>query len=480
MVVVIGGGISGLSVAWFLHTHNIPVRVLEARDQPGGAILTSCKQNYRVEHGPNSTLQKPGHPDDALGRLIQQLQLEPHLQVANPLASRRYILRDGQLKALPGSPPAFFLSSFFSWHAKLQLLAEPFRAPGTEEESIAQFVRRRLGEEFFQYVIDPFISGVYAGDPEQLSVQAAVAKIYALERDHGSLLRGALHQGRVLKGAGLPKGRMISFDQGMGLLPTRIAQQLPEGALRSRFKVLSLVPNRQGGGWQIYGVNVLPDGRVAGKTEKMLAKAVVLSVPAPAAAQLVAPFAKIAVSALRAIPYAPIASIALGYSRALIPHPLDGFGFLIPRREGLPLLGTLFSSTLFKDRAPEGQALLTSFIGGATQPALLQQTDGQLIRQVEQDLGHCLGMMPPVDFVYLTRYSAAIPQYTLGHLQRIQQVDADLAPFPGLYLRANWRDGISVADCVRNGEKVAEHIAADYANLFVHKRSRNTGAAVAT
>ncbi|MBF0183807.1 MAG: protoporphyrinogen oxidase [Magnetococcales bacterium] len=471
MVIVIGGGISGLSVAWFLHARNIPVRVLEARTQPGGAIATSFQQGYRVEHGPNSTLQKPGHPDDALGRLIGQLQLDDQVRVANPAAARRYILRDGQLKPLPASPPAFFLSPFFSWRAKLRLFMEPFLSPADQEESIAQFVRRRLGEEFLQYVIDPFISGVYAGDPEQLSVRAAVAKIYALERDHGSLIRGALQQGRLSKGAGMPKGRMISFAEGMGTLPAQIAQQLTANIVRTRFKVLSLVPNRQGSGWQVYGVNVLPDGRVAGKTEKMLAKAVVLAVPAAAAAQLIAPFAKGAVAALRTIPYAPIASVALGYARGQVHHPLDGFGFLIPRREQVPLLGTLFSSTLFGDRAPEGQVLLTSFIGGATRPDLVQQQDATLIQQVEKDVASALGVSPPADFVYLTRYNAAIPQYTMGHLQRVEQVDNDLARFAGLYLRANWRDGISVADCVRNGEELAERIAATWQTLPSGKQS---------
>ncbi|MEO5349119.1 MAG: protoporphyrinogen oxidase [Magnetococcus sp. YQC-3] len=459
MIVIIGGGISGLSVAWFLQSKGIPVRVLEKGAQPGGTIATSYQNNFRVEHGPNSTLQKPGHPDDALGRLIHGIGLEPHLQVANPLANRRYILRDGVLRPLPASPPAFFFSSFFSWKAKGQLLLEPFRARASEEESIAAFVRRRLGAEFLDYVVEPFISGVYAGDPERLSVRAAVAKIYALEQTHGSLIRGALQQGRLLKGAGLPKGRMISFTEGMGMLPATIARQLPPGTLRTRFRVMSMTPSPQKH-WQIYGVDH------TGKTEKMLAKAVVLAVPAATAAQLLAPFAGTAARTLQAIPYAPIASIALGYQRSRVGHPLDGFGFLVPRREQRPLLGALFSSTLFPERAAIDQVLLTAFIGGMTNPNILEQTDQTLIQQVETDLAQCVQSTIPADFVYLTRYSAAIPQYTLGHLERVAQVEADLARFPGIYLRANWRGGVSVADCVRNGEEVAEQIVAHYPTLF--------------
>ncbi|MEO5363299.1 MAG: protoporphyrinogen oxidase [Magnetococcus sp. DMHC-8] len=465
MIVVIGGGISGLSVAWFLQSRGLPVRLLEARPQPGGTILTSFHDPFLVEHGPNSTLQKPGHPEDGLGRLIDGLGLASRLQVADPQAARRYVLRDGQLKPLPSSPPAFFLSSFFSWRAKGQLLLEPFRPRATAEESIATFVRRRLGEEFLHYVVGPFVSGVYAGDPEQLSVQAAVARIHALERDHGSLLRGALRQGRVLKGAGLPRGRMISFDQGMGVLPATIAQRLAPGTVRTRFKVMSLTFDRQGD-WRIDGVQVAQDGRVAGRTEQLSARVVVLAVPAAAAAQLLAPLAGGAARLLQAIPYAPIASIALGYQRSRVVHPLDGFGFLVPRLEKIPLLGTLFSSTLFPGRATPDRVLLTAFIGGTTQPAILEQSDPALIRQVENDLARCLGSEQPADFVYLTRYSAAIPQYTLGHLERVRSIDAELARFPGLHLRANWRDGVSVADCVRNGEQMAQKIATEYAARF--------------
>ena len=457
-VVIIGGGISGLSVAWFLREKGISVRVLESRSQPGGTLLTSFKQGFCIEHGPNSTLQKPGHPEDALGRLIHALGLDERLRVANQAAGRRYVLRDGILKPLPASPSAFFLSSFFSWQGKGRLLAEPFVGRAPEEESIATFVRRRLGAEFLDYVIEPFVSGVYAGDPETLSVRAAVAKIYALEQKHGSLIRGALHQGRALKGAGMPKGRLISFDRGMGVLPETLADKFSAYQLRTHFKVIALEPPVHGGPWKIHGA--CPGGERL--TEQ--ADAVVLSVPAPVAAQLVLPFAQAASQSLQAIPYAPIASVALGYQRARVAHPLDGFGFLVPRREKMPLLGALFSSTLFPDRAAQENVLLTAFIGGAMNPEILELSDQALVGQVENDLARCLQSGIPADFVHLTRYVAAIPQYTMGHLERVCQVEEGLAHHPGIYLRANWRDGVSVADCVRNGEKVAEKIVSDFSN----------------
>ncbi|MBF0161366.1 MAG: protoporphyrinogen oxidase, partial [Magnetococcales bacterium] len=237
--------------------------------------------------------------------------------------------------------------------------------------------------------------------------------------------------------------------------------QLTPGTLRTQCKVLSLSPTRHGH-WQLYVMNG-GNNRLA--HEKLLAKAVVLAVPAAAAAQLLAPFASSAAQILAQIPYAPIASVALGYARDRVGHPLDGFGFLVPRRERVPLLGALFSSTLFAERAAADQVLLTAFIGGTTNPAILEKTDSILLRQVEGDLAHCLRTTAPADFVYLTRYTAAIPQYTLGHLDRLQQLDTQLAPFAGLYLRANWRDGVSVADCVRNGERLATQIASHYATL---------------
>nr|CRH07634.1 putative protoporphyrinogen oxidase [Candidatus Magnetococcus massalia] len=455
-VVVVGGGISGLSTAWFLHQAGFSVQVLESRERVGGSILTSriaasegSNESYLIEHGPNSTLQKPGNAEDALGRLIDAMGLESQLLEANPLAARRFIYKGGKLQALPTSPPAFIKTPVFSLMAKLRLLLEPFIGRAEQEESIAEFVTRRLGKEFLDYAIEPFISGVYAGDPKKLSVRAAVAKIYALEKEHGSLIRGAMAMGKVHKASGMPKGRMISFTEGMEMLPRTVAEKLPANTVQTSTKVKGISQDQ--GVWTI----LWQRGEEHHSSE---ADYLVLSTPAQVTAQLVRPLSTEAAGLLEGIQYAPIESVALGYPREDVAHPLDGFGFLIPRREGVKTLGGLFSSTLFPGRSPEGKVLLTCFIGGTTNPAMADADDQAVVTQVDRDMVDCLGIQKGAEFVHLTRYKAAIAQYELGHLDRVAGVDRALEGYKGLYLRANWRDGVSVADCVRNGEKTAQTI----------------------
>ncbi|MBF0609932.1 MAG: protoporphyrinogen oxidase [Magnetococcales bacterium] len=445
--VVIGGGISGLSAAWALHRQGYACQILESRDRVGGNLRTGHSHGYLYEHGPNSTLQKANSPVDALGRLVSQLGLDDQLVEANPAAAKRFILKNGQLVALPTSPPAFITSPLFSLAAKVRLLAEPFIARGETEESIAQFVRRRLGQEFLDYAIEPFISGVYAGNPATLSIQAAVPKIYALEKEHGSLIRGALAMGKAMKGAGMPKGRLVSFRAGMDTLPKAIAQQLPSGAVHTKVKVTALLP-LSGGEWKVVWQ------AQGGQEHTTTCQKLVLSLPAPAAAPLLEPLSPNAARLVGGIAYAPIASVALGFVQNKVKHPLDGFGFLIPRREGVTTLGALFSSTLFAGRAPAGHVLITAFIGGAIHPEVMEKTDAGLVEQVVKDLTPCLGIQGEPVFVSLTRYQQAIPQYTMGHLTRLTQVKEELAPFANLILRANWKDGISVSDCTLHGEQV--------------------------
>lgn len=451
MIVIIGAGISGLSAAWFLNRKGREVRVLESRDRVGGVIESREIDGYLLERGPNSTLRRPDTPDDALGRLVEQVGLRQHLMTASPESQKRYVMRGGRLLPLPASPPAMITSSLFSWPAKLRLLGEPFIGKSASEETIAQFVSRRLGREFLDYAVDPFVSGVYAGDPGELSAWAAVPKVHALERDYGSLIRGAIARGSRSAG---PAGQLVSFDRGMSVLPRTIAARLPEGSIETDCRVESISHDPEG--WRI---------RVAKPTgaEEFCARHLVLSVPASEAARLIDPLSPEVAGLLATIPYAPIVSAALGYTREQVRHPLDGFGFLIPRREGIRTLGGLFSSTLFPGRAPSGKALITAFMGGTRDPEAVTLDDDALVRRIGEDMATALRADPPPAMVHLSRHQSAIPQYTMGHLKRVARIKDLLAAFPGLHLRASWSEGISVADCVRNGEELADRLCAESA-----------------
>ncbi len=450
MVVIVGGGITGLATAWFLHQQGRAVRLLEAGAHLGGVIESEDSDGYLVERGPNSTLQKPGTAEDALGRLIAGAGLEDRLVEAGAAGRKRYVLRAGRLQALPGSPPAFLATRVFSWRAKLRLLREPLVGRAHDEETIARFVERRLGREFLDYAVEPFISGVYAGDPTKLSVRAAVPRIYELERKHGSLIRGAIAQGKAAKGAGMPAGRMISFEGGMVTLPKGLAEALPEGACRTDCRVVAL--RRTAEGWALHWEGTAGSGVETAST-------VVLALPASAAGRLLAPLAPPAAEILETIPYAPIVGLGLGYEREQVRHPLDGFGFLAPRREAMRVLGGLFSSSLFARRAPAGKVLLTAFIGGTMDPGAAALGDKELLDRVTADLARALGIRGAPGFIRITRYERAIPQYTIGHLDRIAALDKAVQGLPGLFLQASWRGGVSVADCIRNGEALARRIA---------------------
>lgn len=441
---IIGAGISGLSVAWFLQQRGHSVQLFEAADQVGGSIRSFVTAGFLLEAGPNSTLENT----DALGELIAGVGLDQQLREANPAAKRRYILKQGELLPLPGDPLAFLKTRLFSGRGKLRLLAEPFigRAKG-REESIADFVRRRLGSEFLDWAIDPFISGVYAGDPEQLSVQAATRKIYALEAEYRSLFIGAVR--RMLQGrrsGPAPSGRMINFAKGMQTFPLAVAASLGEAVVTGS-PVSAL--ERDARGWQI---------RIEGRTDPFNARQVVLAAPAYRTAELLEPLLPEVAEELRSIEYPPVASVAMGFRRDQIRHPLDGFGFLIPRREGRETLGTLFSSTLFPGRAPDDHVLLTSFIGGARNPGIADMEHVVLIDKVLADITPLLGIHGVPSLQKVSYWARAIPQYRLGYNELLGRVREGLAQQPGLHVRANWLDGISLSDCVRNGRAFARSV----------------------
>ncbi len=448
---IVGAGISGLSAAFFLRQLGRDVAVIEAAPRAGGNVHTLMHQGYLLEAGPNTLLDNT----PAIRELVDGLGLGDAVREANPKARRRYVVRDGRAIELPGSPQAFLSTRLFSLKGKLRLLTEPFIRRAEREESVAEFVRRRLGQEFLDWAIDPFVSGVYAGDPARLSVRAATAKVYALERDHGSLLVGAIKKALAAKKAEVqtgPVGRMLSFERGLGQLIEALATSLFD---RLHLNTPALVLRRAQGRWRVD----TPQGIYS-------AREVVLAVPARMVAELLEArsgdldmFTPNGVHALREIPYPPVASVALGFRREDVAHPLDGFGVLIPSRENRITLGALFSSTLFAGRAPEGHVSLTAFIGGRKHEDVGAWSDEQIVDRVLADLGPVLGFRAAPAMVHVNRWPRAIPQYEVGHLERIAVLDEAIGGLPGLHTCANWRDGVSVSDCIRNGKALAERMA---------------------
>jgi oxygen-dependent protoporphyrinogen oxidase len=436
-VAVVGAGISGLTAAFRLRRGGLRVAVLEAAARVGGTIETVSRDGWRFEMGPNTVLAS----DESVGRLIHEAGLDGETLVAAPRAKRRYLYKGGALLPLPGGPPGLLRTPLFSAGAKLRLLCEPWigRPPAGVEETIAQFVRRRLGNEFLDYAVAPFVSGVYAGDPERLSARWAVPKIHALERDHGSLIRGALARRKGPASV----GGMISFRAGLEELPRRLAREI--GDVLTGVTVAEITP--RAGGFSL-----------ATSAGPVAARRVVLAVPADAAARLLDAATAGASRALAEIPYAAVAMVSLGWRREEVGHPLDGFGFLVPRREGLRLLGCLFPSELFPGRAPEGHVALAAFAGGRTDPELVAWDEERIAATLIGELRAPLRLRGDPAFQLVRRWPRAIPQYEVGHGRFVERAREIETALPGLRLAGNSLGGISVPDCIRNATALAEEM----------------------
>jgi oxygen-dependent protoporphyrinogen oxidase len=446
-VVVVGAGLSGLTAAFRLSRQGVRLRIVEPAARPGGVIGSVRRDGALYELGPNSGLDTT----PLVNELLADAGIAGERVDASAEAARRYILRNGQLAALPTSPPAFLATRLFSWKAKLALLREPFVRPAAAdaEETVADFVRRRLGAEFLDYAIEPFVAGIYAGDPEKLSVPAAFPRLFALEQKYGSLIRGQIAGARERKrSAEKAKNAAVSFSfrEGMQTMTDALARGLP----------IDL-------GVRAAGLRREADGTFAlecergGERFELRGRSVVLAVPAYEAARIVARLAPEAAAALQAIVYPPVATIASCYRRADVAHPLDGFGFLAPRRESPPILGCLFSSSMFGGRADSSAVLLTTFVGGVRSAPLALQSEEELAAGVTAALQGYLGARQPL-WQVVTRWPQAIPQYTLGHLQRLAAVERAEAQSPGLRLCANWRGGVSVADCIKSAHASVEAV----------------------
>ena len=460
-VLVVGAGISGLAIAHELAiAKNYRVLVAESQDRVGGAITTAKNdEGYLWEEGPNSF-----QPAPELLRLAVQVGLKDELVLADGKLPR-FVFLNGKLNALPMSPPKAIASKLLTWGGKIRLAlgAMGFARPAMAgEESVDQFFSRLLGKQAVERLVGPFISGVYAGDPKRLSAKAAFAKIFRLENSYNGLLAGAIlsakeRKAQKLKNADLPKikaGELGSFRQGIKMLPEAIATKLREQgtAVKQQWTMRSL--EKQG---DLYISKFdTPTGE-----ETVTSRALVLTTPAYVTAKLLEDYLPAASQVLNEIFYPTVACVVLAYPKREFIYDMKGFGNLIPRTQGVRTLGTIWSSSLFAGRAPAGWQLLLNFIGGTLDPALAKLSESEIIQAVHQDLKKTLlrpetKVEPKAIAVHV--WKKAIPQYEIGHLERLAKVESELQKSQGLYISANFIGGIALGDCIRRSIQEANKI----------------------
>jgi protoporphyrinogen/coproporphyrinogen III oxidase len=441
-VVVIGGGIVGLTAAFRLRQRGADVLLLEAGSRPGGHAVTVHEDGFLVEGGPNGFLRRAHEEGPGAAALIGDVGLGEALLEAPPAARRRFVVRGGRLRRVPDSPPALVTSDALSPLGKLRVLLEPFaRRPRAEgEESVFEFASRRVGREAAEVLVDTAVAGISAGDSRELSVAAAFPLMAQMEREHGSLIRAML--------ARRPQPpRLVSLAGGMGTLTDALAARLG-GALRTGARVHRLA--REGASWRV----VLEAG------ESLEADRVVLAVPASQAAPLLIDVDAGLACDLAGFPYAGLAVVALAFRAASVPVPLDGYGYLVPRDEGLPTLGVVWESSLFAGRAPAGQLLVRAMLGGARHPGVVALDEDELVRRARRDLARVLGVQDPPLRTWVWRWPQAIAQYTRGHLVRVARARARVARLPGLELCGTSYDGIAFASGVASAERAVERLLA--------------------
>lgn len=485
-VVIVGGGISGLTAAFRLKRLGIRSVILEASARPGGVIATTRRNGFLFETGP----QFPRFPAP-LWQLVRELNLEDEFVAGNSKA-RRYIFRHGRLHPAPFSPIELFTTHLVGFTSKLRVLADPlgYSRPPDHEESLAEFVERKFDDEILENLVDPFISTIFLGDPRRMGMESAFPALVEWERRKGSLLRGALAARRAkqqhansdktspetegnrsaLNGANGNSNKLHvtqalptlgSFKSGMAVLPERLAKEL-ECEIRYGAEVLSLAPLHydecaETTSWQLR----LHNG------ETLIAEHVVLAVPAYIAAHLLGRSAPQLASLLNAIEYAPICTVSSAYDRSQIANALDGFGFMVPRREGLHTICTFWNSSLFDGRAPDGKVLITSFAGANAGGDVADINNEAYVRAVEAENDRILGISSePVDRV-IWRDTRALPQFNVGHARRVKEISALLRSTPGLHLAGNYLNGRSIGECVDVAFRLAENLHSQLRNRLI-------------
>ena len=441
---VVGGGISGLVCAYVLRKSGIDAQLVEASSRPGGVIHSVTRDGFLLELGPQSFSSTP-----ALRQLCADLGISNDLLQAPPRAPR-YVLIDGKLRPVPLSPPAFFVSSLIDSSTKWALVRDILgkTIPPDADESVAAFTRRKFSAQFLDRLVGPFVSGIYAGDPERLSLRSSFPQLYEAEKAAGSIVRGMLRLAKSKKG---PRERptLHSFREGNETLVRALANKL--GAALLIETSVSRISRQNDGSFDVHLESKHGD-------ESVSAQSLVLATPTDVTGKLLSGLDSSFETALRSIEYAAVAVVSLGYRKKDIGHSLNGFGFLVPRSAGLRVLGSVWNSSLFPGRAPEGHALLTSFVGGITYRAAAKLKPEELASLVHREISALLSMKNEPVFSNVTIWPRALPQYNLGHGDRLATVAKASSRFPSLWLTGNYLRGPAIGSCVDQALAVAEEV----------------------
>lgn len=447
---IIGAGITGLTAAFYLKRKGTAVTVYEASGRVGGVIQSLCQDGYIAEFGPNTILET----SSKIGQLVRDAGLESRRLNPEPKAEARYVVRYKRPIAMPSSPLGFITTKLFTSKAKLAVLREPFVPPRRDgaEESIAQFVVRRFNQELLDHAIDALAAGIYAGDPYKLSVTHAFPKLKALEDNYGSMIKGQIFGARERKKRGeVAKDRApkFSFDKGLQVLPDTLAELLGDAVQRNT-SVETIMQSSEG--WTLAL-------KRNGQEFREEHSAVVYAGTAFRLAELkIHSQQPISLTAFSEIRYPPVASVVLGFRREDVAHPCKGFGMLIPKVEGFKILGTIFSSSLFSNRAPAGQLTLTTYIGGERYPELASLPAEELYELTCEDLRVLLGVSGKPTFQHSVFYPRAIPQYNVGYGRYRDLMSEIERKTAGFFLAGHYRDGVSLSDSIVSGINVVERI----------------------
>lgn len=447
-VVIIGAGLTGLVTAHYLLKSGISVKIVERNNRPGGVMQTIRKQGFTIEAGPNTGVVS--HPE--IVELFEDLKDDCAIDIANPEAKKRLIWKEGAWHALPSGLLSAINTPLFSLGDKFRILGEPFRKKGTNpDESIAELVVRRMGKSYLNYAIDPFISGIYAGDPAMLVTRFALPKLYSLEQTYGSFIGGSMKKRSEPKEERSKKAtrEVFSAKGGLQSLIDSLVKSIGNENILLNCKDVSVNNDNQ-----IFNTSFL-----MGSIPVSLASEKVISTAGGKEIDSIFPFiGQEQLLAIKELQYAKVVQVALGY-RQWKGISINAFGGLVPSKEKRRILGVLFPSSFFENRAPAGGALLSVFLGGIKHDEFYSLTDEEIQLLVEEEIGEMLNIKGiKADVFKIFRYKYAIPQYTKTSEQRLEAISFIQKNYPGLILAGNIRDGIGMGDRIKQGRAIAEEI----------------------